>query len=63
MLIPRLALSIGVVTGDLCEHLNYLELVEACADMRDQAKLHESSFVQINTRRLRPYRGFAQAAG
>jgi CheY-like chemotaxis protein len=49
LLVPRLGLSIGVVTSDLCEDLDYLEIREACLAMRARAKAHERSAFVINS--------------
>ena len=52
LLVPRLALSIGVVTGDLCEGLSYLEIKEAAAAVTGKAKSEEKSAAYMNHRRL-----------
>lgn len=51
-LMPRLALSVGVVTYDLCENLSYLQLREAAEAVLSRARAQEESFAYVNRRRL-----------
>lgn len=52
ILAPRLALSIGVLTGDLCENMSYLEMREAAHAVLSQAKVSETSSVFVNRRHM-----------
>jgi PleD family two-component response regulator len=49
--VPRLALSIGVVTSDLCANLSYLELQEVGTAVMNRARAEETSFFYVNQRR------------
>src|SRR5207253_2107227 len=49
---PQLSLSVGVVTGELCEDLSYLEIREAATDVLKRAKCEQNSAVYINRRHL-----------
>jgi diguanylate cyclase (GGDEF)-like protein len=51
-LVPRLSLSIGVVTSDLCEELSYLERREAALAVVNKAKAEEKSSFFVNRRHL-----------
>ena len=57
--VPRVALSIGVVTSDLCHALSYLELAEVGTAVLNRAKAEGVSFYYVNRRRT----GRAFAAG
>lgn len=46
------ALAIGIVTGELCKHLSYLELREAAASVLRRAKMEERSAAFVNRRHL-----------
>jgi DNA-binding response OmpR family regulator len=50
--VPRVALSIGVVTSELCDALNYLELGEVGAAVLNRAKAEAVSFYYVNRRRM-----------
>jgi hypothetical protein len=50
--VPRMALSIGVITGDLCEDLKYLELREAGVEVLGKVKSEHTSSVFVNRRHL-----------
>ena len=50
--VPRIALSIGIVTSDLCESLTYLELRDVGAAVLSQAKREAQSSLFVNRRRL-----------
>jgi hypothetical protein len=49
--VPRVALSIGVVTSELCDALNYLELAEVGTAVLNRAKAEAVSFYYVNRRR------------
>jgi diguanylate cyclase (GGDEF)-like protein len=51
-LVPRLSLSIGVVTYDLCDNLSYLEIREAAESVLNRARCEETSFTYVNRRHL-----------
>lgn len=51
--VPRIALSIGIVTGDLCDDLSYLDLRDAGAAVLSQAKKEAQSSLFMNRRRLK----------
>ena len=51
-LVPRLSLSIGVVSSDLCQDLKYLELKEVAQDVLHKAKSENKSASYTNRRRL-----------
>jgi CheY-like chemotaxis protein len=51
-LVPPVALSIGVVTGALCDHLSYLELREAASSVLQRARMEEHSAAFTNRRHL-----------
>ena len=50
--VPRVALSIGVVTSDLCQALSYLELAEVGTAVLNRAKAEGVSFYYVNRRRM-----------
>lgn len=50
--VPRLSLSVGVLTSDLCEDLSYLELREAAGEVLRRAKADDHSSVYVNRRHL-----------
>jgi DNA-binding response OmpR family regulator len=49
--VPRVALSIGVVTSELCDALNYLELAEVGTAVLNRARAEAVSFYYVNRRR------------
>jgi diguanylate cyclase (GGDEF)-like protein len=51
-LIPRLNLSIGVVTGELCDGLSYLEIRQVATDVVNCAKAEKRSSSFVNRRHL-----------
>ena len=52
LLVPNLALSIGVATSDLCENMSYLEMREVARAVAARAKAQERSALFVNRRHL-----------
>jgi DNA-binding response OmpR family regulator len=51
-MVPHLSLSIGVVTGDLCDGLSYLDVREIATAVTNRAKVEEGSASYVNRRRV-----------
>jgi diguanylate cyclase (GGDEF)-like protein len=51
-LVPRLALSIGVVTGDLCDGMCYLDIKDVASSVTGRAKMEEGSASYVNRRHV-----------